>query len=101
MILFRTARSAVRAAMGLLALASSRAAAGAVRYDVERGLVSRLRAEDLGVCRSAFADGEIPAPGEAFFYVVRARNDGCGAIGSRGASSSRTERVNRNPDGCY
>jgi aminopeptidase N len=79
------------------------AAARAESYDVERGTVTDLRSGGYGACfttgvlLTSYADAETPADGEAFFYLVRGVDAGCGGAGSFGTDSSGTPRPSSCP----
>jgi hypothetical protein len=78
-------------------------------YDVVRGEIGRLPQGDYGSCMNAtdtnpsdteFVDASIPLPSSAWFYMVRARDLECPAVGSWGRTSSEFERLNTNPAQC-
>lgn len=68
-------------------------------YSVTRGELVDLGPGSYGDCFAdglaapAVDDGDVPAPGAAFFYLVRAQNFDCG-LGSLGYASDETEREN-------
>ncbi len=72
-------------------------------YDLARGLVSQLASGSLGHClaedlpQSIYDDTEAPPLDDAFFYLVRGEDTGCGGAGPWGASSSGAPRE---PAGC-
>ena len=75
------------------------AAARADAYDVARGLVSVLRSGGgygscvgAGVAGLAFDDSGVPLAGDAYGYLVRGRDSGCGGGGSLGANSAGAQR---------
>ena len=74
------------------------AAARAETYDVQRGTVTELRAGGYGACLIAglattvYDDGDVPADGEASFYLVRGHDAGCGGAGSLGTDSTGAPR---------
>jgi len=71
---------------------------GADLYDLSRGRVGDLAVASYGTClatltdRLEFSDPELPLPGDAFFYLVGARDDGCGGAGPLGSDSAGTAR---------
>ena len=66
-------------------------------YDPARGLVSGLDT-GYGICLQqmltarSYDDPEMPPPGDAFFYMVRGDDSGCGGGGSFGKNSYGSER---------
>jgi len=74
------------------------AAARAETYDVQRGTVTELRSGGYGACLIAglattvYDDGDVPADGEASFYLVRGHDAGCGGAGSLGTDSTGAPR---------
>jgi S-formylglutathione hydrolase FrmB len=71
-------------------------------YDLARGLVSQLSsgagsclAEDLP--GSSYDDSDTPPLGDAFFYLVRGEDTGCGGNGTWGEASDGSPRQ---PTGC-
>jgi Tol biopolymer transport system component len=78
---------------------------GAERFSVTRGELSQLTQTDYGACladgidATAFADPEVPPPGQGFGYLVQAQSLECG-MGSLGFSSFETERDNTDPNAC-
>jgi len=79
------------------------AAARAESYDVQRGTVTDLRAGGYGACfapavaGTSYGDAEVPADGEAFFYLVRGVDAGCGGAGSLGTDSQGAPRPSACP----
>ena len=76
----------------------------AERYDLVRGPVSSLLSASYGSClaedlpASQYDDADLPASGEAFFYMVRGEDSaGCGGSGSWGTASDGSPRT---PSGC-
>lgn len=80
-------------------------ASGADAYEVERGTIPSFASGDYGSClaeglfQMTYADTDIPAPGQGFFYLVSGQNLECG-LGSIGTTSDETERVNTDPGAC-
>ena len=72
------------------------ATARADAYDVVRGSTAGLPAGDYGTCladdlaATSLEDDVLPAPGEAFTYLVRGDDAGCGGGGSWGANANPT-----------
>jgi hypothetical protein len=66
-------------------------------YDLARGLESGLDT-GYGICLQqmltarSYDDPEMPPPGDAFFYMVRGDDSGCGGGGSFGKNSYGSER---------
>ncbi|HJQ99825.1 MAG TPA: M1 family aminopeptidase [Candidatus Polarisedimenticolaceae bacterium] len=79
------------------------AAARAESYDVQRGTVTDLRSGGYGTCfvtgvaLTTYADAATPADGEAFFYLVRGVDAGCGGAGSLGTDSTGAPRPSSCP----
>lgn len=99
----------VRLTGGPLTTVTWNARPTAERFDILRGLTSLLPNGDLGVCQNGrdpntadttFAEPQVPAPGTAFFFLVRGVDAGCGGPGSWGHASDGTERTNGNPASC-
>ncbi len=68
-------------------------------YDLSRGALSPLAStQDYGAClatgltQTVFSDLSIPAAGDGYLYLVRARDAGCGGPGTFGARSDGSER---------
>ena len=80
--------------------------AGADAYTVSRATLSEIRSGSYGDCvrpsqpLTEYSDDELPAPGEAFAYLVRGVSDSCG-IGTLGAGPGGFERINPDPDACW
>ncbi len=84
-------------------------AAFAETYDISRGALELLPQQNYGACIDSadpnladtqFDDPAIPPAATGWFYLVRGRDSECPAVGSWGAASSGTERVNLNPSAC-
>jgi len=73
-------------------------AARAETYDVQRGTLTELRAEDYGACLASqlametLDDLDQPAVNDGHFYLVRGRDAGCGGAGSFGTDGSGVPR---------
>ena len=78
-------------------------AAGALSYNLYRGLVTGLAGGDYGTCKetgiagNGTAEGEVPPPGVAWFYLVTGANPA--AEGPMGETSGSGPRVNSAPCG--
>jgi aminopeptidase N len=78
-------------------------AAGAESYDLSRGLLSGLPADDWGVCLApglvgrSYDDGELPAADSGWFYLVRGRDAGCGGGGPLGKGADEAPRASPCP----
>ncbi len=78
-------------------------------YDISRGRVSALGPGSYGACRTSMdqnpADGEFyevqsPPVGDAYYYLVRGQDLGCGGSGPWGTTSDGVERINADPNAC-
>lgn len=78
-------------------------------FDISRGRLPRTTSTDYGACQThrdanpsdtLFVDTDSPASGSGFFYLVRARDAGCGGAGSWGQTSAGLPRQNDNPLAC-
>jgi hypothetical protein len=90
---------------GLAAELAWSAAIDAERYDVTRGALDALAPGQYGPCLEndvpslSHDDPDLPAPGQGFFYLVRADSAACGA-GILGHDHAGNERVNADPGDC-
>lgn len=81
----------------------------AERYEISRGSIGQLASGSYGQCKTAsdpdpsdgqFIDGELPAAGSSYFYLVQGVDTACGGPGSLGKDSAGNERVNLDPERC-
>jgi hypothetical protein len=78
-------------------------AARADTYDVQRGTVTDLRSGGYGACLAAgvaatsYGDLDLPPADEAWFYLVRGHDAGCGGGGTLGTDSSGAPRPSSCP----
>jgi hypothetical protein len=81
----------------------------AERYETSRGSISQLASGSYGQCKTAsdpdpsdgqFIDGDLPAAGSSYFYLVQGVDTGCGGPGSLGKDAAGNERVNLDPERC-
>jgi hypothetical protein len=74
-------------------------------YSVTRATASGLTAGQYGPCFvrgltvTSITDADLPAPGDAFAYLVQGENDECGP-GTLGYGSDEVERINGDPADC-
>jgi len=80
-------------------------AAGADVYAVTRGTLSSLGPTSLGSCfaegvvATGLTDGDVPASGEGFTYLIQGQSYECG-FGSLGFDSAEGLRANTDPGAC-
>jgi hypothetical protein len=79
--------------------------AGAEAYSVSRGLLSEIGPSSYGDClvegldTAALDDAELPAAGDAFFYVAQGQSFDCG-LGPAGRDGDEAPRENLEPLAC-
>jgi hypothetical protein len=81
-------------------------AANASAYDVLRGSAAGLASWDYGAClgdglaATTLIDGDTPAPGIAFTYLVRGEDSGCDSAGPWSFDLAGSETVNLDASTC-